>query len=104
MGDHDTNANACDLTSSDNVRVSGERGDCRSALKSPVMIIFLCVARNGDRVSKNCVGDATIGRLYTTAMRRMWLLCLSSVIMYSVVLSNLGLDATSEVICQRDRI
>ena len=56
------------------------------------------------RFSKNCVGDAALGRLYTTAMRiRMWLLCLSSVIMYSGVLSNLGLDAKSQVICQCDR-
>ena len=61
MGDRDTNDNACDLTSSDNMRVSGERG--KSALKSPLMIMFLGIARNVDRVSKNCVGDAALGRL-----------------------------------------
>ena len=41
MGDRDTNESARDSTSSDNERVSGERGFCRSALKSPVIIIFL---------------------------------------------------------------
>ena len=44
--------------------MSGERGDCiRTALKSPVRIMFLYVARNGDRVSKKCVGHAALGRL-----------------------------------------
>ena len=71
MGDRDTNANACDLTSSDNAHVSGERGDCRSALKSPMTIMFLCVAKNGARISKNFVGDAALGRLYITAMSKM---------------------------------
>ena len=43
---------ACDLTSSESVRVSGERGDCRSALKLSVMITFLYVASSSHRVSK----------------------------------------------------
>ena len=67
------------------MHVSGKRGDCRSELKSPVLITFLYAARNGDRISKKCVRDAALGRLYTTAMRMIWLLCRSSVMMYSVI-------------------
>ena len=63
------NDSACDLISSESVRVSVERGDCRSALKSPVIITFLYVASNGDRILKKCVGDAALSHLYTAAMR-----------------------------------
>ena len=66
--------------------------------------MFLCIAWNGDRVSKNSVEVAALGHLYATAIRKMRLLCLSSVIMYSGVLSNLGSDATSLVICQCDHL
>ena len=45
------------------MRVSGERDDRRSALKSPVMVIFLCDAIGIERVWKNRVGDAALGRL-----------------------------------------
>ena len=45
------------------MRESGERGDRRSTLKLPVMILLSCDARNGQRVPKNCVGDAALGRL-----------------------------------------
>ena len=43
MGDRDTQQKAWDFTSSDRVSVSGERGAWRSALESPVIIMFLCV-------------------------------------------------------------
>ena len=43
--------------------MSGKRGDSKSALKSLVIIMFLCVARNSDRVSKKYVGYSALGRL-----------------------------------------
>ena len=42
-----TNESAWDFTSSDSKHVSGQRSFSMSALKSPVIIMFLCVARNG---------------------------------------------------------
>ena len=60
MGDRDANDNAWDLTSSDNLRVSDKQGDRRLASKSPVIII-LCVTKNDERVSKNCVDEVLLG-------------------------------------------
>ena len=58
----------------------------RSALKSPVIVMGLYVAKKDASVSKNSIGVAALELLETTPISMMWLLQRNAIIVYSGVL------------------
>ena len=68
------------------MHVSDERGYCRSALKSPVMIIFLYVGKKGDFKEENF--KELYKRYYVRASVNDSYELLSFVILHSGVLSK----------------